>query len=144
MAFKASLKKKQTFNLRCENVLVGLEIAMHDAVRVQVLNSKYSFGNVDACKVERQRSHVLDKSGAIAALDVLHDETQMFASFERAEHADHEWIVQEDHDVALGIDLFDLVAQHQVDLLNLLQRESPTSLLVPHQVNGAAREVAIN
>ena len=59
----------------------------------------------------------------------------MAPGLERAEHADHERVLGEGEDVALHEDLLDLVAQHQVLLVDLLDGKTLPRFPVPHQVD---------
>ena len=58
--------------------------------------------------VWREGSHALEKVGAVAALDVLHDHAEVLARLEGAEHGHDEGIVGERHDITLGKHLVDL------------------------------------
>lgn len=66
---------------------------------------------------------------------VLHDHAEVTPGFKGAEHADHKRVLCKGQDVAFHKDLLDLVPQHQVLLVNLLDGKPLASLLVPHQVH---------
>lgn len=79
--------------------IVGLEVAMNDAVVVQVLDCECGLGEIGARDVDGKRTHVLDQRGHVATLDVLHHHAQVLACLERAHESHNEWIVRECHDV---------------------------------------------
>lgn len=65
---------------------------------------------------------------------------------EAAVEADNEWVVSESEDVALGKDLFHLVAQDQVMFEEFLHGKQMTGLLVTDQIHtpGSDGKVKVN
>jgi len=127
---------------RGDEQVVGLEVAVDDAVTMQVLDGERGLGEVDARHVQRQRAHVLEQRGHVPALHVLHAHAQVAPRLEGAHQRHHERVVGEGHDVALDKHLLQLVAQHQVLLLDLLHGEALLGGPVAHEVDGPVGAVA--
>ena len=120
--------------------IVGLEIAVNDAVAVQVLDGERGLGKVDARHVERQRPHVLDQGRHVPPLHILHHHAQVPPRLERAHERHHERVVRERHDVPLHEHLLQLVAQDQVLLFDLLHGVALAQCLVAHKMHSSVNK----
>lgn len=58
--------------------LIRLEVSVNDSIAVDVLECQHSLCKVVPCHLQRQTADVLEQSGQVSSLNVLHHHVQVF------------------------------------------------------------------
>jgi hypothetical protein len=118
---KSYLKRNQLSNLGCSKY--GGSIHVHSPIkntrRMKILQAHDNLGNVVTSPLLGEVTKGLDKSSAVASIEVFHDSVEMiFGSGEGVEELDNEVQVGQAHaNLTLGFDVHDLVLGDHVLLL---------------------------
>lgn len=129
---KTEISKLQMTVLANEEVF-RLDIAMDDALGVEVLQSHDDFGGVAADGLQVERAAYGQHGGEVAAPHELHDEEQLLHGLERVVQLDNERVV----DVGEDGQLSRHAGQPLLGLANHFEREQVRRRFFTHQKNAA-------
>ena len=103
--------------------VVGLDVAVDDAVLVQVVEGDCHLAQVEECHPLVEVVHLVEEGLEVAANHVLHDEEHVLARLQRVEELDDERRLGDGERVTLGSHLLRHVLAHHHALLHHLDGE---------------------
>ncbi|KAI3486482.1 hypothetical protein L1887_49883 [Cichorium endivia] len=118
--------------------ILGLEIAIHHTVLVQVLDGEHDRRHVEARHIGGELSGASEVRKDLATDHVLHEHVAVLAVLERGDHVDQEGVLHLGEDAALAVDVRDLLEPHHIRLGQHLECKVGASvryipMLEPHQ-----------
>jgi hypothetical protein len=120
-----------------EQQVLGLQVAVDDVVRVQVVEGQRDLGGVELGDGVREALRLAQQAEQLAALDKVHDHVQVLGVLEGAPQGDQERVLDLLQHAALVVGVLDLLHLDDLGLLQHLDGVEALVVLALHEVHAA-------
>lgn len=122
--------------------VLGLQVAIRDALLVQMLQSHDELANVKGRRCARQTTCVAQKSEQLASRDILHKKVQVERILKRTLQTNHVWTFHAAKQLSLVTNVLNLMLMQHALLFHHLQGKEGSRDEVANQKYASKRALA--